>query len=73
LGLYSKRQAVTILRRKLNLLLDGQAWKGCEAMAAFIVVVPAFFAAIFVFGYIGQKIPDNVYKTIGKVIFRCRI
>lgn len=42
-------------------------------MAAFIVVVPAFFAAIFVFGYIGQKIPDDVHKAIGRVIFRCEI
>lgn len=42
-------------------------------MAAFIVVVPTFFAGIFVLGHIGQKIPDNVHKAIGRVIFRCRI
>lgn len=42
-------------------------------MAAFIVVVPTFFAAIYVLGHIGQKIPDNVHKAIGRVIFRCEI
>ena len=38
----------------------------------FICVFP-FLILICMFGYIGQKIPDNVYKTIEKVIFRCRI
>ena len=39
-------------------------------MDAFIVVVPAFFAGIFVFGYIGEKIPDKFYQFMRKKVFR---
>jgi len=41
-------------------------------MACFIVVVPAFLVLLCVFGYIGEKIPDKVYKAAQRGIFRCR-
>lgn len=36
-------------------------------------VIAAISATVCIAGYIEKKIPDEAYKTIGKVIFRCRI
>lgn len=53
--------------------------KGADTMSVLYTIVSIFgviaaiSATVCIAGYIEKKIPDEAYKTIGKVIFRCKI